>query len=96
MLKVARKPESYDEELELKVQSVMMYISFVHIVFAIWIYGNSEIFSKESAGIFDAAKNLITSQQDNVGYRFFIRATYTHNIVLLVLGIIILAYLIIE
>lgn len=44
MLRVCRLPKNIDERIERFVKDTMFVILILHILFAIWIYGNSNIF----------------------------------------------------
>ena len=103
VLKVSRKPDNFDEDLELRVQESLYYIAFVHVIFAIWIYGSTDIFqsdpSSEISGISSLTSFLASATTTTSSNRwvpsFFSRAGLVQNYVLDVLGaIIVLIFLV--
>ena len=44
VLKICRLPKNIDEEIEMYVKDILFCIIIVHLLFAIWIYGDSKIF----------------------------------------------------
>jgi len=44
VLRVSRLPKNYNEKLEAIVRVTLYYIVIIHLLFAIWMYGNTDIF----------------------------------------------------
>ena len=53
MLKIARKTPALDERMDTIARQVLYYAVILHILFAIWTYGNSDIFEEDTGSSFD-------------------------------------------
>lgn len=47
VLRAARIPQNYSEKLGEIIRKILYYIIIVHLLFAIWLFGNSNIFSSD-------------------------------------------------
>lgn len=48
MLRICKIPKRFDEKLEQKVRQALYVILLIHLVFAVWVYGNPELFGEGS------------------------------------------------
>lgn len=48
VLKICRKPKNIDQSLVTNVRFCLYFIIFLHIIFAIWVFGNDLIFNEVS------------------------------------------------
>jgi len=44
LLKFFRKPDHFDERMQETVRNVMIFILIIHCPFAIWTYGEPDVF----------------------------------------------------
>nr|BAK01125.1 predicted protein [Hordeum vulgare subsp. vulgare] len=94
LLRVSKLPKNYDESLEFVVRPTLYVILLLHLIMAIFGFGNTQIFQGTSntfTSYTDSISNTISDNSANVVTRFFKRTVLTQNIVLLVLLIIIIA-----
>jgi len=51
MLRVYKKHPSVDDRMDKSAQQALSYLVYIHIIFSVYIFGNSDIFEKPGAGI---------------------------------------------
>ncbi len=75
MLKVYRRPPSLDDRMDRVARKSLYFLIFIHIIFSIFIYGNSDIFEDDEQTqetiqvqgdeVQQATKTEMTKFQDN-------------------------------
>jgi len=102
LLKICRLPKNYDEKLESIIRTTLYVIVVVHLLFTIFMYGNSDIFNQTVSVFtsFTTSVNTITSNISNassgVVTKFFKRIILDHNLVLFIILVIILVIIILK
>ena len=82
MLKICRKPVTFDDALEKTAHQLLLPILLGHIIFAVYIYGNDNLFEISSVlsdSIIESIKGWNISE---VIKNVVIRAFHQHNIAL--------------
>jgi len=87
VLKICKTPKKFDEKLETNVKQALYVILMLHLMFAIWVYGNASIFGDQEA--VEKSNQLISKIQNNGApyllATFFNRAIAGQNIILTIL-----------
>jgi len=94
VLKVCRKPERYDEKLEVAMRPALYIMIIIHIGFAIWIYGNPQVFAtgdSQFGQVEDLTEQIEQSEALYYINTFIYRAMRPHNIALTILGVVLIA-----
>lgn len=97
LLKVSKLPKNYDQKLETVVRTTLYAAVIIHLVFAIFVYGQPDILDPSYSVISSVSGSVtqistkINSGTDNVIQKFFNRLTAGPNIVLFILLIVALA-----
>lgn len=86
ILRVCQRPKELDQQLEVQLRKFMYLFLIIHLVFAIWVYGNEAIFDKN--GGLDSNFNWLSKvQETNMPYAIYTayqRAIRYQNLPLLI------------
>lgn len=96
-----RTPPQYDLYLSRTFNYVISFATFFHLCFAIWIFGNPDIFATSNASLNFLAKfsdqltdsSIFTSE---IGFEIKRRLRIGHNIILLILLILLIAFVLVR
>ena len=72
ILKHCRTPPNFDDQLETMVRQIFWVIIPFHLIFAIWIFGNPDLFVEDSQFILnsDSINNAKDTTQSQIFDRF--------------------------
>eukprot|EP01017_Pseudomicrothorax_dubius_P039656 TRINITY_DN6109_c0_g1_i1.p1 TRINITY_DN6109_c0_g1~~TRINITY_DN6109_c0_g1_i1.p1 ORF type:complete len:370 (+),score=67.41 TRINITY_DN6109_c0_g1_i1:385-1494(+) len=95
IFRLYRTPPNFDADIERRVRDLLQYAVFIHVIFAIWVYGNTDIFQQEildSTASFGKQVSSLSNQDSGYVSAFFSRIQFSQNAVLV--GILIFFFLI--
>jgi len=102
LLRVSRLPKNYDENLEQVVRPTMYVALVAHLMFAIFMFGNNDVFGQvvsTFSSVTDSVSsitNQISTRTEDIPTKFFRRAVQDYNFILFILLIVFLAIFVVK
>jgi len=88
LLRITKLPKNYDQHLAIVVRLTLYGAVFIHLLFAIFMFGQPDILKSENSFLSASASSItdsLSSNKENVIVKYFKRMVIGHNISLSVI-----------
>jgi len=88
LLRITKLPKNYDQHLAIVVRLTLYGAVFIHLLFAIFMFGQPDILKSENSFLSASASSItdsVSSNKENVIVKYFKRMVIGHNISLSVI-----------